>query len=57
MDPYLEGELWQEFHQTLATEIRRQINPKLRPKYVAMLEKYYVMRYSGIELLDMPPLP
>jgi hypothetical protein len=41
MDPYLEGELWQEFHQTLATEIRRQLNPLLRPKYVALLEKYY----------------
>jgi hypothetical protein len=57
MDPYLEGELWQEFHQTLATEIRRQLNPRLRPKYVALLEKYYVTDDSIIELVDVPPQP
>ncbi|MCX7853165.1 MAG: DUF4058 family protein [Caldilineales bacterium] len=27
MDPYLEGELWQEFHETLAHAIRGQLLP------------------------------
>ena len=43
MDPYLEGEMWQEFHATLAGEIRAQLLPLLRPKYVALLEKRYVL--------------
>lgn len=54
MDPYLEGELWQEFHQTFASEIRRQLNPKLRPKYVALLEKYFVTDESMVELFGLP---
>jgi hypothetical protein len=43
MDPYLEGEMWQEFHNTLATQIRAQILPKLKPKYVALLEKRFAL--------------
>lgn len=43
MDPYLEGEMWQEFHETLAGTIRAQLMPSLRPKYVALLEKRYVL--------------
>lgn len=43
MDPYLEGEMWQEFHETFASEIRAQILPELRPKYVALLAKRYVV--------------
>jgi len=35
MDPYLEGDLWQEFHDTLAHKIRNQLLPQLQPKYVA----------------------
>jgi hypothetical protein len=55
MDPYLEGELWQEFHQTLATEIRAQIVRVLPKNYVALLSKHYVLDFSGIELVDVPP--
>jgi hypothetical protein len=36
MDPYLEGDLWQEFHAKLAHEIKSQLMPQLRPKYVAL---------------------
>lgn len=43
MDPYLEGELWQEFHETLASAIRAQLMPRLAPKYVALLAKRYVL--------------
>ncbi len=43
MDPYLEGEMWQEFHETLAGEIRNQLLTKLPPRYVALLAKRYVV--------------
>jgi hypothetical protein len=43
MDPYLEGELWSNFHGHFSGEIARQLNPKLRPKYVAILEERIVM--------------
>ncbi len=43
MDPYLEGEMWQEFHETLAGTIRGQILAQLPAKYVALLAKRYVV--------------
>lgn len=42
MDPYLEGYLWPDVHHALATQIRRQLEPLLRPRYVARLEVYFV---------------
>ncbi|MBI5302815.1 MAG: DUF4058 family protein [Chloroflexi bacterium] len=41
MDPFLEGEMWQEFHGTLANAIRAQLIPHLKPKYVALLAKRF----------------
>src|SRR5438270_5698779 len=41
MDPYLEGDEWTSFHTYFATEIARQLTPKLRPKYVALPEKRF----------------
>lgn len=40
MDPYLEGELWSNFHTQFAVEIARQLNPLLAPRYVAVTENY-----------------
>lgn len=50
MDPYLEGEMWQEFHERFAGQISGQLMPQLRPKYVALLAKRYVVdrRAAGI---------
>lgn len=42
MDPYLEGYLWPDFHNALASKIRQQLTPKLRPRYAARLEVYVV---------------
>ncbi len=47
MDPYLEGEMWQEFHDRLANQISEQLIPLLLPKYVALLNKRYVIERSG----------
>lgn len=56
MDPYLEGEMWQEFHATLANAIRAQLMAVLPAKYVALLAKRYVMQGAdlGIVGLDAP---
>lgn len=53
MDPYLEGEMWQEFHDRLAHQISAQLMPLLRPKYVALLAKRYVVDYSTLSLFDV----
>ncbi|MEA3339920.1 MAG: DUF4058 family protein [Chloroflexota bacterium] len=43
MDPYLENPfLWHDVHQALAGQIRRQIAPRLAPRYVARLETRFV---------------
>jgi hypothetical protein len=54
MDPYLEGEMWQEFHQTLAGEIRAALMPQLAPKYVALLAKRYVIDRSPLGVFAAP---
>jgi hypothetical protein len=43
MDPYLEGDLWTSFHAQIAVEIATQLNPKLRPRYVALPQRRSVM--------------
>jgi hypothetical protein len=47
MDPYLEGDLWTSFHAPFATEIARQLMPRLRPKYVALQEKRFEVVGEG----------
>ena len=39
MDPYLEGPSWMSFHGQLIAEIARQLAPRLRPKYVALMDE------------------
>lgn len=46
MDPYLEGDLWQEFHTTLAHQIRNQLLAVLPSNYVALLNKRYVLEQT-----------
>lgn len=43
MDPYLEGDLWTTVHAYLASEIARQLIPKLRPRYVAVPQKRHIL--------------
>ncbi len=43
MDPYLEGDLWTSVHTQLGVEIVRQLVPLLRPRYIAIPEKRFVM--------------
>ena len=55
MDPYLEGDMWQEFHETLASAIRAQLMPRLTPKYVALLAKRYTLDRPALGVFDAPP--
>jgi hypothetical protein len=43
MDPYLEHPtLWQDFHSDLCAQIRTQLAPRLRPKYMARLATHFL---------------
>ncbi len=42
MDPYLEGEIWSDVHNELASAIRQQIALQIAPKYVARLNPYNI---------------
>lgn len=46
MDPYLEGEMWQEFHERLANGVSAHLLPRVAPRYVALLAKRYVLDRS-----------
>ena len=54
MDPYLESEMWQEFHDRLANQISVQLMPLLTPKYVALLAKRYVLDRPLLGIFDLP---
>jgi hypothetical protein len=42
MDPYLEGYLWADVQNALASKIRQLLVPKLRPRYTVRLEIYLI---------------
>lgn len=50
MDPYLEGELWTSFHALFVPEIVRLLTPQLRPRYIALPQKYYIV----VDTADTP---
>ncbi|TVP62417.1 MAG: DUF4058 family protein [Leptolyngbya sp. LCM1.Bin17] len=64
MDPYLEGYLWPDVHSALASKIRQQLTPLLRPKYAARLAVYLaedpypegevgiLLRVTNVEIRD-----
>lgn len=52
MDPYLEGEMWQEFHERFANQISVQLMPQLKPKYVALLAKRYAVDRVSLGLIE-----
>ncbi|NJN31652.1 MAG: DUF4058 family protein [Synechococcales cyanobacterium RM1_1_8] len=62
MDPYLEGYLWPDVHSALASKIRQQLVPQLRPRYTARLEVYVTednapegeigILYPDVQVLD-----
>ena len=65
MDPYLEGSLWPDVHNALASKVRQLLTPQLRPRYTARLEIYLVedtapegeigILYPDVEVLRVQP--
>ncbi|MBD2447091.1 DUF4058 family protein [Nostoc sp. FACHB-152] len=63
MNPYLEGYLWSDVHNALASKIRAFLVPQIRPKYAARLEVYVVedvspsseigILYPDVEVLQL----
>jgi hypothetical protein len=53
MDPYLEGHLWPDVHQSLASQFKRQLSPLLRPRYVVRLAVYFVRDRVPTHELDV----
>ena len=52
MDPYIESpELWSDFHNDLASEIRAQLNQRIQPRYVARLTPY--VTYEVVEISEV----
>lgn len=54
MDPYLEGHLWTSCHAFLATEIAKELTPRLRPKYIALPERKYITAAAEDILISAP---
>jgi Protein of unknown function (DUF4058) len=67
MDPYLEGYLWADVHNALASKIRQQLAPKIQPGYTVRLEIYLVqdtapeseigILYPDVEVLRQTSTP
>lgn len=64
MDPYLEGHLWPDVHDSLAYLIKVQLAPRLGPQYVVHLHNYTVedtspdedigILYPNVEVFHKP---
>ena len=39
MDPFLEGEEWEDFHTTFNTVIRETLSPQVEPRYIVRVER------------------
>ncbi|MCP5101483.1 MAG: DUF4058 family protein [Chloroflexi bacterium] len=58
MDPYLEGHRWVSFHIELSVEMRRQLSPKLRPKYhVLAMERFITESPESIDVAQRSIYP
>jgi hypothetical protein len=56
MDPFLEGQLWSDFHADFIPEIRARLVPRLAPDYVVNVEKtvYLLHDNDEVERLVIP---
>lgn len=54
MDPYLESPLrWRDVHHSLASQIRRQLAPRLSPRYVARLEIRFIASTPDEQIISI----
>ena len=58
MDPFIEGQLWDDFHHAFIEGIREALMPKVRPKYLVMVERrvYLERTVSDHQPLSTTPI-
>jgi hypothetical protein len=47
MDPFIEGQRWQDFHTRLITVVGEMLTPQVRPRYVVEVEEYVYLAREG----------
>lgn len=50
MDPYLEGQVWEEFHQLMINEIHSRLVPLVRPQFVVRMEQRIYLEHPSSEI-------
>lgn len=55
MDPFIESQLWEDFHTDFITVLRQELVSKVRPQYTVNVERYvYVTRDEVVESIVAP---
>ncbi|MBI3271193.1 MAG: DUF4058 family protein [Planctomycetes bacterium] len=54
MDPFLEGQEWEDFHPTLMTVIREGLTSRLRPRYIVRVERRVYLEHAVGDEPDRP---
>lgn len=49
MDPYIEGQRWDDFHSDLVPVMRELLIPQVRPRYTVSVERYVFLVYEDEE--------
>jgi len=49
MDPFIEGQLWQDFHNRFINDLADLLTPEVRPRYVVEIQQYvYLFREDEV---------
>jgi len=55
MDPFIESQMWEDFHTDFITVLRQELVSKVRPQYTVNVERYvYVTREHQVESIVAP---
>ena len=55
MDPFLEGQVWEEFHQLLIGQVHGLLVPQVRPGYVVRVEQRIYLEHPSEETRQIIP--
>jgi hypothetical protein len=55
MDPFIESQMWEDFHTDFITVLRQMLVSKVRPQYTVNVERYvYVTRDEDVVAIVAP---
>src|SRR5688572_11321974 len=49
MDPFIEGQAWEDFHHELIAVVRESLMPRVRPRYVVRVEERIYLEHAPEE--------